>query len=84
MIPAGVQGTKRGRFCTSTAHVVGMEAVHVLRGIHEVEHALGIDLRGQGKLHEDAVDVRAARCTPRTTAATSAVVAAAGRRLVSW
>ena len=58
MIPAGVQGTKRGRFCTSTPDVVGMEAVHVLARVHEVEHELGIDLRGQGELHEDAVDVR--------------------------
>ena len=81
-MPAGVQGTKRGRLLHQPAHVVGVEAVHVLRGIHEVEHALGIDLRRQGKLDQDAVDVGAA-LNARTSATHLRRVACADRRRVS-
>ena len=60
MIPAGVQATKRGRFCTRQAHVLGVEAVHVLGGVHQVEHARGVHLRRQRELDQDAVDLRPA------------------------
>jgi len=34
-----------------------MQAVHVLRRIHGVQHALGIDMLGEGKLDQDAVHI---------------------------
>ncbi len=39
------------------AHVHRMEGVHVFVGINAVEHLVGIDVLGQGQLHQDAVDL---------------------------
>ena len=40
------------------AGVAGVEAVRVLRGVDGLDHRFGPDGVGQGKLHEDAVDLR--------------------------
>jgi len=42
---------------TRRPRLTGMEAVHVFGGIDGFEDALGVDLRGEGKLDENAVDV---------------------------
>ncbi len=42
-----------------SAHVLGVESVHVLGRVDEVEHARGVDLARQRQLDEDAVDVGA-------------------------
>ena len=34
-----------------------MKSVHVFRRVHGFEHALGVHLRRQGKLHEDSVHI---------------------------
>ena len=39
------------------AHVHRMEGVHVFVGINAVEHLVGVDVLGQGQLHQDAVDL---------------------------
>ena len=38
------------------ADIHGVKAVHIFGGIDGFEDALGVDLRGQRKLNEDAVD----------------------------
>ena len=60
MTPAGVQGTKTRSLRGQVADVHGVEAVHVFRGIDRQQNLLGVDVRGQGQLHQDAVDFVAA------------------------
>ena len=59
MIPAGVHGTKRGRFCTSRPTLAGWKPSTSLSGSDAVQDALGVHLRGQGQLHQDPVDLGA-------------------------
>ncbi len=53
----GGAGRERGTAGLQTAGVDGVEAVYVFCGGDGVEEHLGVDLFGQRKLDEDAVDV---------------------------
>ena len=55
-MPAGVQGTSPGRWVERKPTLTGMEAVHVLGRVHRHQDFLGINLRRQRKLHQDAVN----------------------------
>ena len=50
-------GARPGQARHQIADVAGMEAIHVLGGRDRQQNALGIDLRRQGKLHQDAIDI---------------------------
>lgn len=51
-------GAQTGQAQGQTAHVHGMEAVHVLGGIDQVQAFLAVQALGQGQLQEDAVNGR--------------------------
>ena len=59
-MPAGVQARGAGDVGDEIADVEGVEAVDVLIGRDGEEDAVGVDVRRQGHLDEDAVDVGAA------------------------
>ena len=55
----GRAGSRRGQPDDQGADIAGMETIDVLGGRDGHQDALGIDLRRQGQLHQDAVDVGA-------------------------
>ena len=55
-MPAGVQGTSPGRWVERKPTLTGMEAVHVFGRIDSHQDFLGVHLRRQRQLHQDAVD----------------------------
>ena len=55
--PAGVQATSPGAAGNQPPQIHRMKSVHVLRRVHGFEHALGVHLRGERKLHEDSVHI---------------------------
>jgi hypothetical protein len=56
MMPRGVEGRSVGIFTAKSADVVGVETVDVLVRTDALDHRLGIDVRRQRQLHQDAVD----------------------------
>ncbi len=83
MIPAGVHGTKHGRFCTSRPTLAGWKPSTSFSGATRSRTRVGVDLRGQRRLHQDPVDVGPGGCSRRPPRAPPPVVALAGRRRVS-
>src|SRR3981189_121716 len=53
----GSAGDQAGASADEAAEIDGMKTVHVFGGIDGFQNALGIDLRGKGKLDENAVDI---------------------------
>jgi hypothetical protein len=64
------------------AHVHGMKAVHILVGRDVADHHVGIDVRRQRHLHEDAMH-RVVRVEPLDEREQLGLRGGAGRRIVS-
>jgi len=52
-----VAGDQAGTSADEAAEIDGMEAVHVFGGIDGFQDALGINLRGERELNQNAVNV---------------------------